>query len=214
MPIFGTQPTITSGFAFFYYVEEVASSGGLNSFPHQNRNKYGYARPLRLQLGLFNVSIISDAAQIAALFRAPARSMSAKQRTMFALPFFGLPPRALAFYATDDLGPEARPRAASRTPPEHRIVHIQSTLMPRYMSGPYLVGLGTRFVAQLRRSLDAAHAANLAWAKRAHQPTHSRASSRGLVARLRKNSSADGTQTAAAATDANVIDNDDDGEFS
>jgi hypothetical protein len=78
------------------------------------------------------------------------------------------------------------------------------------MSGPYLVGLGTRFVAQLRHSLDAAHAANLVRAQRARLLMHSRANS-GLVAHLRKNRRADGMQTAAAVADAN--DDDDDSEY-
>jgi hypothetical protein len=121
------------------------------------RNDYGDSKPLRLQLGLFSVSIVSHPAQIVALLKAPARSMSAKQRTIFALRFLGSPPRALAFYQADDSGPEATPRAASATPPEHRIFFLQNATARKYLSGPHLVRMSARFVAILRRNLGAAH---------------------------------------------------------
>jgi hypothetical protein len=104
------------------------------------------------------VTIVSDAQQIAALFKVPAGSLSTKQRTMFALrAFLGSPRRAMPFYEADDSGVDARPLAGcSMTRPEHRIFHLQAATASKYLSGAHLARLSQRYTAILARNLDAA----------------------------------------------------------
>ncbi len=113
---------------------------------------------MRLRFGTHCITIVSDAQQIAALFKAPAGSLSTKQRTMFALrAFLGSPRRAMPFYEADDSGVDARPLAGcSMTRPEHRIFHLQAATASKYLSGAHLARLSQRYTAILARNLDAA----------------------------------------------------------
>lgn len=118
------------------------------------RKLYGNV-PVRVRLPMMDMYMVSGDAHIVSLFSQSQIMTNKTYRALAVGNMFGMPKKAQDFLAADDSGLNPKPHPTSNVKPEHRIDYLTHATLARFLSGPGLKPLVSRFRDNiLRRFAD------------------------------------------------------------
>lgn len=110
--------------------------------------------PVCLRLGFLDINFIFQARDIKALFSQSRVMNNSIYRDFAVSTMFGMPDAARRRIAADDTGLLPTPHPNSNTKPEDRILYLTHHTMSKYISGPRLKLLATRYTEKFCQSLQ------------------------------------------------------------
>ena len=106
--------------------------------------RYGNV-PVRVRLPMIDFYMIFGDANIVHLFRQSRNTVNKTYRLLAVSNMFGMPAKAKDFIAADNSGLNVNPHPMSNVKPEHRIDYLTHALLNRFLTGPGLEPLVSRF---------------------------------------------------------------------
>ena len=124
-----------------------------SELPNQYRRRFGYSIPVRVRFGPFKAYFISNAEQFDVILKGARNLNSTPGLNIVLQTFFGVPKEVAKFYSKDNSGINATPIPGTNVPPHHRINHLRFGAAQKYLYGPHLNGMTTRFVEHLGKQI-------------------------------------------------------------
>ncbi|KAI8954547.1 cytochrome P450 [Xylaria longipes] len=123
-------------------------------FVMKTLSQYGWERPLQIRLGHFQVTIVSNPAHIATIFRS-SKQLTSKTAALFSLKYLlNTPPSSISFYDADNSGMATTPARGSTVEHVNRIHFHQARTAQRFLSSQHLLSLSQRYADTLNRNLQ------------------------------------------------------------
>lgn len=107
--------------------------------------------PVRVRLPMMDLYMVSGDAHIGSLFGQSQIMNNKTYRALAVSNMFGMPAKAKEFLAADDSGLNSTPHPSSSVRPEYRIDYLTHAALARFLSGPGLKPLVSRFKDNIMR---------------------------------------------------------------
>lgn len=108
------------------------------------RKQYGTV-PVRVRLPMMELYIVFGDSNIVNLFSQSRNTVNKTYRSLAVGNMFGMPAKAKDFIAADNSGLNVKPHPMSEVKPEHRIDYLTHSSLKRFLTGPGLEPLVSRF---------------------------------------------------------------------
>lgn len=118
------------------------------------RWQYGKQSPFRVAAFRTNIYFAHGAENIISLFKNSSSTTGTPIQLFCLKNLFGMPPKALNIYASDNSGLNAQSLPGSMVAPHNRVDHLTHVSLVKFTSGKGLLGFYSRWITAFKRYLD------------------------------------------------------------